>query len=474
MPASAPASTSASTSSPSPTPRTRTRANPRPLRPIRAITKRSDGRYQAALQVGGVRRFVYGRSRSEVAEKLAGLAAQAGLGGLGGSGSGGRLPAPGRRTLADLLESYFEAIGPTLKPKTLSGYRWLSQRYVTPSLGKVRLSRLEPGQVQALYGQLQARGLRREPARVHRLLHRVFELAALWGWLAENPADRVLAPTYRAPRKEMWDTEQLRRFLEATAQSGDWLWPLWVVAIATGCRPGELLGLRWSDVDLERGTITIRRTAQRLGGQWIETPPKTKAGERTISLPPEAVAALRRQRVQQAEWRLRAGAQWQEQGQETDRNLVFSSQTGGYLGLTSIQRALRRWCRRLDLPPLSPHGLRHLHASLLLQDGLPVTLVSRRLGHSTPGVTMTVYAHALGSADTAAANAISRALALGGRGRRRPGTGTGTDGGAEAGGEGGDEADADADAGWPPARARGPPGTGAPPGQAIPKSQRSL
>lgn len=162
--------------------------------------------------------------------------------------------------------------------------------------------------------------------------------------------------------------------------------------------------MRWSDLDLGQGTVWIRRSLHRIAGEWVETSPKTTAGDRRIALPPETVAALKRQQAQQAEARLRAGAEWQ------DRGLVFCGQHGQPLQQSTVQHTLARTCRGLGLPKLTPHGLRHLHASLLLQAGLDVPRVSRRLGHATPAITLAVYAHALGNQDGEAAGIIGRAI----------------------------------------------------------------
>lgn len=358
-----------------------------------AITKRTDGRYQAAIQVAGTRRFVYGRARREVEHKLADLQRQA---------RGGGLPHPGRRTVADLVSHYLATVGPTLKPRTQTDYRNLAERYVLPSIGCFQLSRISPDHIQALYGQLQAKGLARVPSQVHRLLHRMFRLAVLWRWLDENPADRVLPPTYRAPRQDVWDEAELARFLDGTR--GDRHHPLWAFLIATGCRLGEALALRWDAVDLQRGVVTICASVQRIDGEWVETRPKTTAGLRVVTLPAEGMVALKRQRVQQAEWRLRAGPAWR------DRDLVFSNPRGDYLAPEVVNQALTRACERLGLPRVTPHGLRHLHASLLLAAGVAVPMVSARLGHANPAITMAVYAHCLGHQDDEAAQIIGRAM----------------------------------------------------------------
>ncbi len=357
------------------------------------ITQRADGRYCATIQINGARRFVYGATPRAVEQRLAKLQQQA--------AQTGGIPAPGRRTVNDLLDQWLDTARPTLRPKTIAGYAEAADRYVRPVLGRVPLARLRPEQLQALYASLQARGLRREPLQVHRLLHRALRFAVLWRWLPENPADRVLRPTYHPPRREVWTGEQARAFLQGTQAHR--FHALWTLLAYTGLRLGECLALCWQDVDLDAGQLVVRQTVARIKGQAVIGAPKTQAGARAVTLPAEALAALRRQRSRQAAWRLAAGGDWQDTG------AVFTGRRGQLLFAHDVQRRTREQCERLGLPALTPHGLRHVHASLLLAAGVPVPDVSRRLGHANPAITMRVYAHALG-ADLRAAAAIEAAL----------------------------------------------------------------
>jgi integrase len=358
------------------------------------VVQRPDGRWQGSLQVEGKRKTVYGKTEREARTKLLQIQKQ-----LGQSGS---IPQPGRRTVSELIDYWLENTGGSLKPRTVVDYRYRCDRYIRPQIGSVKLSRLEPTHLQKLYANLQAKGLKRAANQVHRILHRALSLAVLWSWLPANPADRVLKPTYAAPRRAVWTSEELASFLQGT--QSHWLQPLWVLAISTGCRLGELLNLRWQDIDAEARTAAIHSTVARIQREWLEGTPKTRAGERTLLLPPEALAALRRQRAQQAEWRLRTGSGW------ADLGLVFTGLSGQRLHAAVVSHALHRECVRLALPPVTPHGLRHLHASLLLANGIPITAVSARLGHANPSITGSIYAHAIKGQDEAAAEAIGRVL----------------------------------------------------------------
>jgi integrase len=356
-----------------------------------AITQRADGRYVATLQVHGKRRFLYGKTEREVQKKLDVLIRDTVI--------VGALPAPGRRTINDLLDAWLDACRPNLKPKTVLGYENTAQWYLRPTLGHVKLNQLEPAHVQALYGRLNSKGHVRVPAQAHAVLRRACRLGVLWGWLVTNPCDRVIAPRYRAKTKDVWSANDTARFLAATSQ--DRHGALWLFLVYTGARIGEATALRWDD--LNGNSVTIRQAAHRIRGDWAITAPKTHAGVRTMTLPDAVVGVLRQERARQAERRLRTGAEWQDDGR------IFSNDRGGILHPSMTAHALRATCDRLKLARLTPHGLRHLSASLLLAQNVPLPNVSRRLGHANPGITARIYSHAV-SNDDLAARAMERAL----------------------------------------------------------------
>lgn len=353
------------------------------------IVQRKDGRWQASIRLNGTRRTVYGKTEREARARLRELQRQI--------DTTGALPAPGRRTVADLLDAWLASA--PLKPSTVAQYRLFFDTYARASLGHIRMANVTPEQIQRLYAGL-------TPAvvtRVHAILRRAFAVAVLWRWLPANPCDRVLKPAYKPTRKEPWSQAELDTFLAGTAEH--WLYPLWLLLAATGLRLGEALALRWDGVGLGGVALTVTGTLHRSsGGQWTISRPKTAAGVRTVILPPVAVAALAAQRHQQDAQQQAAGSAWQEHG------LIFTGETGQPLYASTVQHALRRECERLNLPAVTPHGLRHLHASLLIADGVPVPAVAARLGHASPQITMKLYAHALPGQDQAAAQAIAGAL----------------------------------------------------------------
>jgi integrase len=350
------------------------------------IIQRQDGRWQASLQVDGRRRTVYGKTRTEAAGKLAELQRQA--------STTGAIPSPGKRTLNDLLDAWLETKAPNVRPRTLADYGAISASYLRPILGSAPLAKVTPDRIARLYAKWQRAGKSRTALKCHRVLSQALALAVRWGWLASNPTGRVDAPRHRYERKDAWTPEQLRAFLDGTREHT--LGPLWTFLACSGCRLGEALALTWGDVDLAAGRVTIAKSVQRIGGEYVTSEPKTAAGVRAITLPGEAIEALRLQ----AERRLAQGG----------GALVFANGEGEPLHRSTVAHATRRECARLGLPPVTPHGLRHLHASLLLAQGLPVPAVSQRLGHANSAITLSVYSHFVGKDDSAATAAIARAI----------------------------------------------------------------
>jgi len=355
-----------------------------------SVYQRSDGRWAASLMVNGKRKTVYATSKAAARRKLAELQSDVGKTGM--------IAQPGKRTVNDLLDAWLETA--SLRPTTRNGYDKVLNCHVRPSLGRARLSQLSSDQLQRLYSGL---GGQRTPSKVHRILHRALSQAVLWGWLATNPADRVAAPKYNAPRRTLWTEEQLQIFLAAI--NGHRYEPLWMLALTSGLRQAELLGLQWADIGLENGTLAVRRGLHRVKGQTIAQPPKTRAGERVMTLPAATIRLLKQWRSEQAAARLAAGGHWPAV------DSVFTSVKGEPLSPHTAVHALRGVCKRLGLSHIGHHGLRHLHATLLLAEGLPIPAVSARLGHANPHITMTVYAHALPAQDQQATQAIERAVA---------------------------------------------------------------
>ncbi len=361
------------------------------------IKQRPNGLWQASLQLDGRRQTAYGRTRQEAAEKLRAM--------QGVARQNGHLPDAGRMIVSEYLHQWLEQAEARLRPKTLDDYKTIARLHVEPHVGNVRLSRLDPLRVARLYAALAKAGLsNRRRQQVHGFLHKALGDAHRWGLLASSPAAAVGVSRREHKERPLWSPEQISRFL-ASVQAGECgqYGNLLGFLLASGCRVGEALGLRWGDVTWAAGTVRIARQVTELRCRPIECEPKTRAGIRTIALPAWGVDLLRRQKVQVAEWRLRAGPEWQESGR------VFPTRTGSVPLQGNIRRALHA-CDRLGLPRIRTHDLRHLHLSLLAMAGVPVRVTQQRAGHASASITAQVYLHTLGDADRQAAAALEKAL----------------------------------------------------------------
>ena len=251
------------------------------------IYQRSDGLWCGQLVLpSGKRHTVYGKLRRTVVEKLASVRQ-----------SPNRLPSGGRLTVAQFLERWMDdAVRPSVRPSTLANYRSVLSCHVLPRIGGRRLGQIAPLGVQALYSELESDGVSpRLRQLVHAILRRAFQQAVRWNLIAENPCDFVSRP--RVARKEVaaLSHDDVRRLLRAVA--GDRLEALYVLAVTTGLRQGELFGLRWKDVDFRGKTIAVQRSVVEVNGRLLIQEPKTSAGRRLVALPGIACEGLRAHRA---------------------------------------------------------------------------------------------------------------------------------------------------------------------------------
>jgi integrase len=227
------------------------------------------------------------------------------------------------------------------------------------------------------------------------MLSKAFRDGVRWGRLVRNPCDAADPPRGQTPEMKAWTADQLRTFTAATS-SHRWA-GVWALMATTGMRRGEVLGLRWCDVDLTAGTVTVRSTRIRYSSTIATSTPKTARGNRTISVGPATVAMLRAWKRAQAEDRLLMGAGWQHTG------LVVSVADGSAPNPEAFSNLFETLARRAGLPRIRLHDLRHSYATAALASGVPVKVVSQRIGHADIGVTLKVYAHVLPGDDEDAA-----------------------------------------------------------------------
>jgi integrase len=374
------------------------------------ITRRKDGRYQAALYVltpqgTRVRRFVYGRTRADVDEKLTELKEKTRKG----------VPAVSvRMTVGEYLDYWLAEVAPgELKPKTLESYEPYVRLHLKPALGGKKLDRLTPPDVRRFLTAKKAEKTRfghphsaRSLQYMHAILRSALSSAEREELVSRNVARLVKAPTVEDTEVVPLTVAEAKRLLEQVRDHR--LYALWIVLLTLGLRRGEAVGLRWADVDLNSGTLRTKKQIQRLR---IKDPEpdgpktklqhvslKTKRSKRGLTLPKLTVEALRVHRKQQLAERLDAGKDWQEHG------LVFTTRKGTPIEPRNLNRTLEAVCRAAKLSPTRLHDLRHTCASLLLAAGEDPRVIMEILGHSKIGVTMDIYAHVMQQAKTNAAS----------------------------------------------------------------------
>jgi integrase len=318
---------------------------------------------------------------------------------------------PTKTTLSEFFDRWEKWAATQVSAKTLERYKELAAHHVRPHLGSTRLQRLKTVHFAELYGTLQrpkaegGAGLApRTIGHVHRLVHRVLGHAVKWGLVANNPVASAEPPRVERKEIEILAPGQVKALL--TALRGRPLYPIAVLGLATGMRRGELVALRWGDVDLERGIVRVEQSLEQTNAGLQFKAPKTKAGRRSISIPPSIVAELRKYWKAQQETRLALGL-----GKAGNDALVFPRADGSPFPPDSLTSDWARTLRLLKLPKITLHALRHTHVSQLIASGLDVVSVSRRIGHSNPTVTLNVYAHLFGNTDERAANVVEAAMA---------------------------------------------------------------
>jgi integrase len=316
---------------------------------------------------------------------------------------------PTNITFAEFMQNWLDSARPNLGAKTWERYNELVECHLLPNLGHLRLKKLQPLHIQNYYTKALTHGRRdgkgglsaRTVLHIHRLLRKALQQGVKWGMLIRNPCDAVEAPKPARPEMIAIDEKDTARLLNA-AEGTPHRMPI-LLAVTTGLRRGELLGLKWEDVDFNNETLAVRRSLQqtRVGGLQFKTPKTGKS--RVVSLPKVALAALRKHRAEQAELRLALGKGLDEQ------TLVFETPDGKPRKPSSLSDSFRYVVSRAGLK-LRFHDLRHSHASQLLKSNTHPKIVSERLGHSTVGITLDTYSHILPGLQREAAEKVDAAL----------------------------------------------------------------
>jgi len=374
---------------------------PKPSRRSRgegAIYATPDGRLRGALSLPhpdgtrSVRRYVSGRTRAEVVRKLGELRKASADGFLTGETTGA------------YLARWIVTVRPRLRAATHQEYARHVANYWTPLLGSVELARLTPTHVDRAMAALLDKGLSPQTVRHARsTLRRALHDAQRDDLVNRNVAGLARPPALASREMRSLSAAEVARLVSATADHP--YGPLFAFAVGSGLRLGEMLGLAWSDIDMDGRSLTVRRAlARAYSGGYELAQPKTRGSRRTVMLPSLAVEALRRQKARQAAMRLAAGTDWQD-----TRGLVFTDAIGRTVAPHTPSGAFRAVADRLGLP-VRLHDCRHTAASLMLAAGVPLKAVSEALGHSSIAITADVYQHTTPDLMRSAADALDRAL----------------------------------------------------------------
>jgi integrase len=327
---------------------------------------------------------------------------------------------PAKTTLTEFLDRWVRDWAmANVSPKTLERYRGLIDNQIRPHLGHIQIQKLRPVHLNELYSKLlRVGGIdRADPAKhrglsartvghVHRILHRALGHAAQWDVVQQNVADNVSPPRVEAAEIKILTQDQVDATLKRLSAST--LYPIVLLALATGIRRGEILALRWQDVDIDNARLRVERSLEETRAEGLRfKSPETKHGRRTICLPAAAAAELRKHRKAQQEQRLALGL-----GKAPADALVFPTWEGRARHPDSLSKEFTAAMFSIGLS-VTLHALRHTHASQLIAGGVDVLTISRRLGHGSPAITLSVYGHLFSNTDDRAARVTEAAFSRG-------------------------------------------------------------
>ena len=369
-----------------------------------SIRKRKDGRWEGRYTAGHdpatgktIYKNVLGKTQAEVKEKLKrAIEDSAKL----------DMSKVGQYTVGQWMDVWFENYAKIkVRPSSHQTYRGYIENHIKPNIGSIPLNKLTSLELQKFYKKLlgngrverieskkQPKGLSAKTVRnINQIISSALNLAIEQKLLLTNPADACALPKLEHREMKTLPVEQLASFLREAKESG--VFEMYYIELATGLRRGELLGLKWSDIDLEHGNLRVQRQIVRIDGEIVEAPLKTKNAYRTLPLSTDAVDVLKEQKK-------KCG----------NSPYVFPSPTGGPISPDSVLHMLHRVLKRAGLPKVRFHDLRHTFATLALQNGVDIKTVSGMLGHFSAGFTLDTYDHVTTSAQKEAANTMGGVL----------------------------------------------------------------
>ena len=367
------------------------------------IRKRKDGRWEGRYTAGrdpvtGKQIFknVLGKTQAEVKEKLQKALAQAGK---------IDFTKTGKYTVTMWMNEWFENVAKIkVRPSSHQTYRGYIDHHIAPNIGNIPLEKLTTMDLQKLYRKLldkgrvermeakqQPKGLSAKTVRnINQVISSAMDFAVAQKIIPENPCKAVALPKVEHKEMQTIPAEQLQAFLQEAKATG--VYEMYYIELATGLRRGELLGLKWTDIDWNNGIIKVRRQVARVDGQIVEAPLKTKNSYRAVTISQQAIEVLKQQK------------------EKTNDEYVFPSPNGGPISPDSVNNMLKRVLARAGIPKARFHDLRHTFATIALQNGVDIKTVSGMLGHFSAGFTLDTYAHVTTAAQKEAADTMGNVL----------------------------------------------------------------
>ena len=355
------------------------------------IYQRSDGKWCGQVTVGfnpktgkQKRKSFYGDTKKEVTRKMTEFKHKMNI---------GEYIEPSNMKLSEWLERWLEGRKSTLAYNTFKSYKSKIKKHLNPVLGDISLKDLKARHIQEMlnhkleHGKLNGKG-GLAPVSVnllYRILHAALEQAVKENLLPSNPCKAVETPKERNREMETWNSQQVNKFLEAAEESKHHA--LFYIALNTGMRRGELIGLTWEDIDLDKQKIEVKRQMVRTDNGLEFKEVKSEASKRTIPLTDNVVKFLKSHKIKQGEKKLSAGAAY------NDRDLVFCNKAGHAIDSTNLNREFKRVIERAKVPDIRFHDLRHTFATLFIENGGAIKTLQQILGHTSVTITMDTYSH---------------------------------------------------------------------------------
>ncbi len=369
------------------------------------IRKRKDGRWEGRYTAGfdpatgkQVFKNVLGKTQNEVKEKLKKALEES---------QKLDFTRTGKYTVGHWMEEWFENVCKIkVRPSSHQTYRGYIDHHISPYIGKTPIEKLstmdlqklcrklmDKGRVERIEAEKQPKGLSAKTVRnIMQIISSAMDFAVAQKIIMENPCKAVELPKVEKQEMQTIPAEQLQAFLTEAKASG--VYEMYYIELSTGLRRGELLGLKWPDIDWNNAVITVRRQVVRVNGEITEAPLKTKNSYRRVSISPQAIEVLKIQKA------------------KTNSEYVFPSPTGGPISPDSVNNMLKRVLARAGIPKVRFHDLRHTFATIALQNGVDIKTVSSILGHFSAGFTLDTYAHVTTAVQKEAAQTMGNVLSM--------------------------------------------------------------